>query len=86
MIFISKCFFPGHTHITHSYLLKGEEAPQCVSCNAPLTVEHILTDCIDLAPSRDRIFRVNSLSVLFDTVKLELIFEFLKDVNLYTKI
>ena len=76
----------GHTYLTHSYLLKGEEAPQCVSCNAPLTVEHILIDCKDLAPSRDRFFRVDSLSVLFDTVKFKLIFEYLKDVNLCTKI
>ena len=32
----------GHSHSTHSYLLKGEEEPQCIPCNAPLT---ILVDC-----------------------------------------
>ena len=42
----------GHSHFTHSYLLKGEEEPQCIPCNAPLTVNHILVDCVDLAPTR----------------------------------
>ena len=71
----------SHTYLTHSYLLKGGEAPQCVSCNAPLTVEHILTDCTDLEPSRQRFFNVDSMSIIFETVKLESILEFLKEIN-----
>ena len=38
----------GHTHVTHSYLLKsGEErqTPICEPCQAELTVKHILIDC-----------------------------------------
>ena len=38
----------GHTHATHSYLMKsGEErqAPLCNSCRVGLTIEHILTAC-----------------------------------------
>ena len=31
----------GHSYITHSYLLKKEDQPQCVACNSPLTVKHI---------------------------------------------
>ena len=46
----------GHSHITHSYLLKGEEEPQCIPCNARLTIKHILVDCVDLAPIRQRFF------------------------------
>ena len=46
----------GHSHITHSYLLKGEEKPQCIPCNAPLTTNHILVDCVHLAPTRQRFF------------------------------
>ena len=38
----------GHSYITHSYLLKGEKEPQCIPCNAPLTVKHVLVDCVDL--------------------------------------
>ena len=76
----------GHSHITHSYLLKGEEEPQCVPCNAPLTIKHILVDCVDLATTRQRFFDVDSLTTLFDTVKVESIFDFLKEIHLYKKI
>ena len=76
----------GHSHITHSYLLKGEEEPQCIPCNAPLTVNHIFVDCVDLAPTRQRYFPVDSLTTLFDPVKFESVFNFLKEVHLYKKI
>ena len=76
----------GHSHITHSYLLKGEEEPQCIPCNAPLTVNHIFVDCVDLAPTRQRYFHVGNLTTLFDTVKFESVFDFLKEVHLYKKI
>ena len=76
----------GHSHITHSYLLKGEEEPQCIPCNAPLTVNHIFVDCVDLAPTRQRYFHVDNLTTLFDTVKFESVFDFLKEVHLYKKI
>ena len=32
----------GHSFITHSFLLKGEEPPVCIGCDKRLTVEHIL--------------------------------------------
>ena len=34
----------GHTRVTHSYLLQGEEQPQCVGCDAPFTVRHFLLE------------------------------------------
>ena len=39
----------GHTRVTHSYLLQGEEQPQCVSCDAPFTVRHSLLEYGDFA-------------------------------------
>ena len=74
----------GHSYITHSYLLKGEE-PQCIPCNAPFTINHILVDCVDLAPIRKRFFHFDSLTTLFDTVKFESVFDFLKEIHLYKK-
>ena len=75
----------GHTYVTHSYLLKGEE-PQYIACNESLTVKHILVDCVDHAPTRQKYFDVDSMATLFNTVKLEFVFDFLKEVNLYKKI
>ena len=71
--------------LTHSYLLKGEEEPQCIPCNAPLTINHILIDCVDLAPTRQSFFHVDSLTTLFDTVKFESLFDFLKEIRLYKR-
>ena len=76
----------GHSYITHSYLLKGEEEPQCIPCNALLTIKHILVDCVEFAPIRQRFFHVDSLMILFDTVKFESIIDFLKEIHLYKKI
>ena len=45
----------GHTKLTHSYLLQGEEQPECIPCQTPLTVKHILTECIDYSPIRKNI-------------------------------
>ena len=32
----------GHSYLTHSSILRKEEAPVCVACNAVITVKHIL--------------------------------------------
>ena len=32
----------GHSYLTHSFILRKEEAPVCVACNAVITVKHIL--------------------------------------------
>ena len=37
----------GHSYPTHSYLLKGEPPPECVTCSCRVTISHILVDCIE---------------------------------------
>ena len=37
----------GHTRITHSYILKNEQAPFCIPCNEPFTVKHFLITCAE---------------------------------------
>ena len=51
----------GHTRITHSYLLQGEEQPQCVGCDAPFTVRHFLLECDDFAQVRNNCFHVDNI-------------------------
>ena len=51
----------GHTRVTHSYLLQGEEQPQCVGCDAPFTVRHFLLECGYLAPVRNNCFHVDNM-------------------------
>nr|CAI5836232.1 unnamed protein product [Callosobruchus analis] len=35
----------GHTHLTTSYLLLGNNHPRCDECGASLTVNHLITEC-----------------------------------------
>ena len=76
----------GHTFITHSFLLKGEDWPLCIPCQEPFSVKHFLLDCTDFRIIRSRFYRVNSLKELFDTVEPVRIFSFLKEIGLYNKI
>ena len=55
----------GHSFITQSYSLKGEEPPMCVGCDELLTIEHILLTCSDLIEIRQNHFTAQSLCVLF---------------------
>ena len=76
----------GHTYITHCYLLKGEDQPECIPCQSPLTVEHILLHCIDFSLIRPKYYSVNSLNELFSTVAPIKMINFLKEINLYNNL
>ena len=72
----------GHTFITHSFFLKGENWPLFIPCQEPFSVKY----CTDFRIIRSRYFRVNSLKDLFDIVEPVRIFLFLKEIGLYNKI
>jgi len=38
----------GHTRLTHSFLLSGDDLPEYGTCQCPLIVKHILVECVDL--------------------------------------
>ena len=46
----------GHSYLTHSFILRKEEAPVCVACGAVVTVKHILIECADLLEIRNKYF------------------------------
>lgn len=73
----------GHTHLTHSYLLKRELAPECYACSCPLTVKHVLIECADFIHIRRDFYRVASMKQLFTEVKPTLILSFLKAIGLF---
>ena len=51
----------GHSFITHSFLLKGEELPMCIGCDIRLIIEHILLTCADFIEIRESHFTAKSL-------------------------
>ena len=76
----------GHTRVTHSYLLQGEEQPQCVGCDAPFTVRHFLLECGDFAQVKNNCFRIDNMKELFQDIHIDSIMTFLRQTNLFNKI
>ena len=76
----------GHTRVTHSYSLLGEEQPQCVGCDAPFTVRHFLLECGDFAQVRNNCFHVDNMKELFQDIHIDRIIIFLRQINLFNKI
>ncbi len=73
----------GHSHITHAYLLKGEDKPKCIACNEDLTVKHILIDCVDFSYRRQNVYTSKSLKHLFTQVAGHFVLvSFLREINL----
>ena len=68
----------GHSFITHSFLLKGEEPPVCIRCDKRLTIEHILLTCSDFIEIRESHFTAKS-----QVISPEKIFNFLKEINIF---
>ena len=69
----------GHTRVTHSYLLLGEEQPQCVGCDTPFTARHFLLECGDFAQVRNNCFHVENMEQLFQIIHIDSIMTFIKD-------
>ena len=76
----------GPTRVTHSYLLLGEEHPQCVGCDAPFTVRHFFLECGDFAQVRNNCFHVENMKQLFQDIHIDSIMTFFKQINLCNKI
>ena len=76
----------GHTRVTYSYLLLGEEQPQCVGCDAPFTVRHFLLECEDFAQLRNNCFHVDNMKQLFQNIHTDSIMTFLRQMGLFNKI
>ena len=72
----------GHTRLTHSFILKQEPQPQCLTCQTTCTVKHILIECRTFAVIRKRFFKVNNLTDLFENVKIDDILSFLRETEL----
>ena len=76
----------GHTRVMHSYLLRGEEQPQCVGCDAKFTIRHILLECVDFAQVRNNCINVDNMKQLFQDIHIDSIMTFLRQINLFNRI
>ena len=72
----------GHTHLTHSYILKKDPPPVCEHCQCNLTVRHILVECNHFAQERKDIFGRRNVVESF-RFQPTLIVLFLKQIQFY---
>jgi len=75
----------GHSFITHSFLVKGEEPPMCIGCDKRLTIEHIILTCSDFIEIRESHFTAKSLCMLFQDISPEKILNILTEINVSGK-
>lgn len=76
----------GHSYVTHSFILKNEEKPQCISCVQDFTINHILIECVDFKFIRNNFFHVNTITELFNKIHYSQILSFLKEIKLFNKL
>ena len=69
--------------MTHFFILRKEEAPVCVACDAVITVKHLSIECADLLEIREKYFEEKSLYSLFRNVIPEIIFDFLREIGVF---
>ena len=76
----------GHTRLTHSYLLSGDDLPECGTCQCPLTVKYILVECVDLKDVRNKHFVASSIKDLSDSIEAHKIIDFVKETRFYKQL
>ena len=76
----------GHSRLTHSFILKQEQQPQCLTCQTPCTIKHVLLECKVFNDTRKHYFHANSMKDLFENVHMDNVLSFLKETGLYQKI
>jgi hypothetical protein len=67
-------------------MLKGESLPMCIGCQALLTVQHILIDCVDFALCQAKYFNAATLQEIFENVNSHDVIDFIKEIGLYRKL
>jgi len=52
-------------------------------CQCPLTVKHILMECVNLNDIRNKHFVVSSIKDLFENVEAQNVIDFIKETRFY---
>lgn len=78
----------GHSRLTHGHLMARAPPPLCPSCQVPISVLHILTECLQYTASRTLFNLPTDLSILLSDSSpyISNIIKFLKKHDLYSQI
>jgi len=75
-----------YSRLTYSYLLSGDDIPECGTCQCPLTVKHILMDCVDFNDVCNGHFVVSSIKDLFENIEAQNIIDSIKETHFYQQL
>jgi len=73
----------GHSRLTHSHILCGDDPPTCRLCRLPVSIRHILVECVGLRDIHTKYFTVSSVAELFQSVDNSIIINFIKEAHSY---
>ena len=75
----------GHTRLMYDFILKEEPPPKC-PCRNHYTIRHISVECTNLSRIRKKFYKVNSMKELFEKINPKNIIEFLKRIDLLSRL
>ena len=64
-------------------LLAGGDESECVTCQCPLTVKHILIECTDFRDIRNKYFVPSTMKDVFEQVSMRNVINFIKETHFY---
>ena len=64
----------------------GDDIPECGTCQCPLTVKHMLIDCVYLNDVRNKHLVVSSIKGVFDNIEAHKIIGFIKETRFYKQL
>ena len=76
----------GHSRLTQKHYLLNEDFPECIPCDCPLTIKHVLIESVDTADIRKHYFNCTDLKTLFNSVAGGTILAYLSEINLISQI
>ena len=79
----------GHSRVTHSYNLTGDDVPWCVECEVPMSIKHILLECGNCARERYDYYDQREMSMRTLLTKKEnvlQVLQFLREIGWYNKL
>nr|CAI5832989.1 unnamed protein product [Callosobruchus analis] len=77
----------GHTHLTTSYILLGNNHPICDECGVSLSVNHLITECRLYNNQRQALGLPQTLEACFSNAdSIKKLLKYLKATQIYFKL
>ena len=81
----------GHTKFSKQYLVKNEEAPECIETGDSLSVKHVMLECGQYYHERRRCFGngyidIREILSANDAVSIRNVLEFFREIGLFHRI